>query len=67
MTVMSLIRSEVTETGSLAREEVLSLIGEEARLVGLTAEQAMAKLASGVPVRGYIWEDISLLASLLSE
>jgi len=67
MTVMSLIRPEVTETGSLAREEVLSLIGEEARLVGLTAEQAMAKLASGVPVRGYIWEDISLLASLLSE
>jgi hypothetical protein len=54
-------------TSSLDRAELLSLIEEEARLLGLSAETAIAQVKHGKPERGYIWDDLSLLVTLLTE
>lgn len=68
MAVMTPIRPLTNEpAATLGREELLSLIGEEARLVGLSAEEAIAQVRRGAPVHGYIWDDISLLVSLIAE
>ena len=52
---------------TLGREDLFRLIGEEARMVGLSAEEAIAQVKRGAAVHGYVWDDISLLVSLLSE
>jgi hypothetical protein len=68
MTVMAATRPLIDGLSeTLGREDLLRLIGEEARLIGLSGEEAIAQVRRGAPVRGYIWDDISLLVSLLSE
>ena len=52
---------------TLGREELMHLINEEARILGLSGEEAIAQVKRGIAVHGYIWDDISLLVSLLSE
>jgi hypothetical protein len=66
MATMARPQLEATST-SLDKAEVFSLIEEEARLIGLSAANAIEKVKSGAPVRGYIWDDLSLLVSLLAE
>ena len=64
MATVSQPRLEGT-TSSLDRAELLSLIEEEAKLVGISAALAIEQIRSGKPHNGYIWDDLSLLVALL--
>lgn len=56
------------ESVSLDRQEVLDMIDQEARLLGMSGHDAIDRVKSGKPGSGsYVWDDISLLVSLLSE
>ena len=52
---------------SLDRAQILDVIAAQARLVGLSAREAIDRVKQGTPVHGYIWDDIALLVSLISE
>lgn len=52
---------------SLDRDGIVRLIQKEAQLLGLSADEAILQVQRGTPGRGYIWDDLSLLISLLSE
>ena len=66
MATMAKPHLEDTST-SLDKGELLSLIEEEARLVGLSAPAAIETIKKGKAAHGYIWDDLSLLVALLSE
>lgn len=68
MAVMPIVRPRIEEDSvTLSREEVLSLIEGEAKMLGLTRDDAIARVKGGPTAHGYIWDDISLLVSLLSD
>ncbi len=50
---------------SVDRSGLLRLIDQEARLLGLTGEEALARIDQGDAGKNYVWTDISLLADLL--
>jgi len=50
---------------SMDRDEILALIETEARLIGLSLSEAIERTRKGHTGSGYIWDDISLLVSLL--
>jgi len=51
---------------SLSDDEIRSLIDHEARMVGLSgAEEAIACVQHGEVGRGFIWDNLSQLISLL--
>lgn len=66
MAVMAPIRQQELST-TLSHDDLLNLIGEEAGMLGLSAQEAVARVKAGTQSHGYIWDDISLLTSLLSE
>jgi len=67
MAVMSIARPVEEPSTTLNREEVLSLIDDEARMLGLSRDEAIARVKGGSAAHGYVWDDISLLVSLLAE
>ncbi|GAC1436249.1 MAG: hypothetical protein NVS1B11_20310 [Terriglobales bacterium] len=54
-------------TSSIDRQELLSLMESEARLIGVSVENAISQIKSGKPDHGYIWDDLALLVALLAE
>ena len=53
---------------SLDPQGLMDIIDQEARLVGMSGREAIDRVKTGgAPVHGYIWDDISLLVSLLPE
>ncbi len=53
---------------SLDPQGLMDIIDQEARLVGMSGREAIDRVRTcGAQVHGYIWDDISLLVSLLPE
>lgn len=52
---------------TIERDAVLQVIELQARLLNLSAREAIDRVKRQEPVRGYIWDDIALLVSLLQE
>ena len=51
---------------SLSDLEIRSLIDHEAKMAGLSgAEEAIARVQEGKAGRGFLWDNLSLLISLL--
>ncbi len=51
---------------SLSDSEIRSLIDHEAKMAGLSGvEEAIARVRQGKVGRGFIWDNLSLLISLL--
>jgi len=57
----------MTDPDSVDRDYVLRLIEAEAALCGMSASEAIAKVKTGQAGPGYVWDDISLLVSLISD
>ncbi len=51
----------------LDRDGLLRLIGEEAKRLGLTAEEALDRIEHSAGGDSYVWFNISLLAGLLKQ
>jgi hypothetical protein len=52
---------------SLDRDGIVRLIEKEAQVLGLSADNAISQVKHGIQGQGYLWDDLSLLVSLLSE
>ena len=52
---------------TIETDAVLQVIESQARLLNLSAREAIDRVKRQEPVHGYIWDDIALLVSLLQE